>query len=256
MKRYSLTIVLVLCSLLTACGPNVFYIPIDNKLGNAKPLSKTEDTIRVVVSQKLTQYIAKARANGPGWLDEAQKAHYIINGKIDTEEMLQGLGYHVVDVGFDPKNDGHPNAIAMIDSEVLKTYEKDIIWQTPMSTDPNTGAPTMWQTDGKTVTMHIIYYKVKIVRPIGKDNPLFRCNSSSLSGNFCVYSDNPSNYETIFEGYGTMDTNAQVSAYILDHLTASVFYQYPNLLGKKRIHQISQPYFTVTKVTDAPADKK
>lgn len=256
MKRYSLTTVLVLCLLLTACGPDVFYIPIDNRLGNAKPLSKTEDTIRVVVPQKLTQYIAKARANGPGSSDEAQKAYYIISGKLDAEERLQELGYKFVDTGLHAKNDGHPNVIAMVDSGVLKTYEKDIIWQTPMSTDPNTGAPTMWQTDGQTVTMHIIYYKVKLVRPIGKDNPLFRCNNSSLGDSLCVYSDNPSNYETIFEGYGTMDTNAQDFAYILNHLTASVFYQYPNLLGKKRIHQISQPYFTVTKVTDAPADKK
>ncbi|MDI2090166.1 hypothetical protein [Commensalibacter oyaizuii] len=52
--------------------------------------------------------------------------------------------------------------------------------------------------------MNLIYYKIKIVRPIGKDNP--------------------STYETIFEGYGTMDTNARDPAYIEDCLSSSVLY--------------------------------
>ncbi|MDI2111711.1 hypothetical protein [Commensalibacter nepenthis] len=150
---------------------------------------------------------------------------------------------------------GKPNVIAMVDSGVLKTYDKTYTWQVPISTDPTTGQPNMWDTQGQTVTMNLIYYKIKIVRPIGKDNPLFTCNNSSLSMNFCTYSqDNPSDYETIFEGYGTMDTNARDPAYIADHLASSVLYQYPTLLGKKRVFQISQPFFEVTKVTDSPTN--
>ncbi|CAI3955455.1 hypothetical protein [Commensalibacter papalotli (ex Botero et al. 2024)] len=150
---------------------------------------------------------------------------------------------------------GHPNVIAMVDSGVLKTYDKTYTWQVPIASDPNTGQPTMWDTKGQTVTMHLIYYKIKIVRPIGKDNPLFTCNNSSLSTNLCVYSqDNPFTYETIFEGYGTMDTNVRDSAYIEDHLTSSVLYHYPTLLGKKRVFQESRPAIVITKVTDAPTN--
>lgn len=278
MKSYPLISSLILCLGLTACGPNIFYIPVDNKLGNAKPLSKTDDTIRVIVPEKLTQYVTKARSNDSDWRKNGDIAQYIMIGKVDTEERLQALGYQLTDTGFhagggeesksiewlDSQGNsqktmtkgGQPNVIAMIDSGVLKTYDQTYTWQVPIASDPNTGQPTMWDTKGQTVTMHLIYYKIKIVRPIGKDNPLFTCNNSSLSTNLCVYSDNPSNYETIFEGYGTMDTNAKDPAYIEDHLASSVLYQYPTLLGKKRVYQISQIYPQVTKVMDAPDDKK
>ena len=102
--------------------------------------------------------------------------------------------------------------------------------------------------------MNKVAIGIKLVRPIGKDNPLYQCNNSSLSTDFCTYPDSywldTSHYETIFYGVGTMTTNARDSDYIENHLVSSVLYQYPNLLGKKRIHQISQPFFQVTKVTD------
>ncbi|CAI3955563.1 hypothetical protein [Commensalibacter papalotli (ex Botero et al. 2024)] len=255
MKNYSLIAVITLCLGLTACGPDIFYIPIDNKLGSAQPLSKTEDTIRVIVPERITQYVANGRAAVPGWLKDAKLAKYIGAAKLYTEDQFKALGYQLTDIGLHSGGGGHPNVIAMVDSGVLKTYDKTYTWQVPISTDPTTGQPNMWDTQGQTVTMNLIYYKIKIVRPIGKDNPLFICNNSSLSMNFCIYSqDNPSNYETIFEGYGTMDTNARDPAYIEDHLASSVLYQYPTLLGKKRVFQISQIYPQVTKVTDAPTN--
>lgn len=256
MKSYAIGISLTLCLGLTACGPNIFYIPVDNKLGNAKPLSKTDDTIRVIVPAKLTQYVAKTRAAGDGWLNDSKLADYVAFSKVKTDDALQAQGYKLVGAGVNGGSGGHPNVIVMVDSGVLKTYNQTYTWQVPIASDPNTGQPTMWDTKGQTVTMHLIYYKIKIVRPIGKDNPLFTCNDSSLSTDFCIYSDNPSNYETIFEGYGTMDTNAKDPAYIEDHLASSVLYQYPTLVGKKRVYQISQIYPQVTKVTDAPDDQK
>ncbi|CAI3955421.1 hypothetical protein [Commensalibacter papalotli (ex Botero et al. 2024)] len=255
MKLHTLLPILSLCLWLTACGSDVFYIPIDNKLGNAKPLSKTDDTIRVIVPEKITQYVAKARSDDSDWMKNGNAAQYLMSAKQDTEDQFKALGYQLTDTGLHSGGGGHPNVIAMVDSGVLKTYDKTYTWQVPISTDPTTGQPNMWDTQGQTVTMNLIYYKIKIVRPIGKDNPLFTCNNSSLSMNFCTYSqDNLSTYETIFEGYGTMDTNARSPTYILDHLTSSVLYQYPTLLGKKRVFQISQPFFEVTKVTDAPTN--
>lgn len=53
MKYPSLITLLGFCLTLTACGPDTFYIPIDNKLGSTKPLSKNDDTIRVVVMAKV-----------------------------------------------------------------------------------------------------------------------------------------------------------------------------------------------------------
>lgn len=256
MKSYAIGTTFIFCLGLTACGPNIFYIPVDNKLGNAKPLSKTDDTIRVIVPEKLTQYVAKARTNDSDWLTGSKLAFYIGMAKVKTDDALQAQGYKVVGAGVNGGGRGNPNVIAMVDSGVLKTYDQTYTWQVPIASDPNTGQPTMWDTKGQTVTMHLIYYKIKIVRPIGKDNPLFTCNDSSLTAKLCVYSDNSSNYETIFEGYGTMDTNAKDPAYIEDHLASSVLYQYPTLLGKKRVYQISQIYPQVTKVTDAPDDQK
>ncbi|CAI3935239.1 hypothetical protein [Commensalibacter papalotli (ex Botero et al. 2024)] len=104
----------------------------------------------------------------------------------------------------------------------------------PTATNPSTGEPTIWDTKGETVTMNLIYYKIKIVRPIDNNNPLLTCNNSFLTAKLCIYSqDNPSTYETVFEGYCTMDTNARDPAYIERHLVYSVLYQYPTLLGKK-----------------------
>ncbi|CAI3954946.1 hypothetical protein [Commensalibacter papalotli (ex Botero et al. 2024)] len=100
MKLYSLGTILTLCLGLSACGPNIFYIPVDNTLGSAKPLSKTDDTIRVIVPEKLTQYVAKARAAGAGWLNDAMIAKYILIAKVNTERKLQALGYKFVDTGF------------------------------------------------------------------------------------------------------------------------------------------------------------
>lgn len=254
MKSYSLLSTLIFCFGLTACGPDIYYIPIDNKLGNAKPLSKTDDTIRVIVPERLTQYVTKARSNDHDWLKGGNAAYYTIFAKVKTDDVLQAQGYKLVGTGVNGGGAGHPNVIAMVDSGVLKTYNKTYTWQVPIASDPNTGQPTMWDTKGQTVTMHSIYYKIKIVRPIGKDNPLFTCNDSSLTAKLCVYFDTPSNYETIFEGYGTMNTNAKDSSYIEDHLASSVLYQYPTLLGKKRVYQINQIYPQVTKVTDAPDD--
>ena len=278
MRLYSLASLMMLCLSLTACA-NKFYISIWNEKGDAKPLSKTDDVIRVVVPDRLKKYVAKARSDDPDWLAKGSKlAFYIGMAKLDTEERLQDLGYQLTDTGLNSGGDGKPKKIkwidsqgnerqamthggkptvfALVDSQVLDTYTQRFISNEPYSSDPSTGATTMWTNHVDEVTMNKIVYGIKLVRPIGKDNPLYQCNNSSLSTDFCTFPEGyweyDTRYKTIFYGVGTMTTNARSSDYIENHLTSSVLYQYPNLLGKKRIHQISQPFFQVTKVTDTP----
>ena len=281
MRLYSLASLMMLCLSLTACA-NKYYISIWNEKGIAKPLSKTDDVIRVVVPERLTKYVAKARSNDPDWEKNAKLAKYIIAAKLDTEIRLQALGYQLTDTDFDSKDTGQskkiewidsqgnerqamthggkPTVYALVDSRVLDTYTQRFISEVPYSSDPSTGATTMWTNHVDEVTMNEIVYHVKFVRPIGKDNKLLQCNNSSLSTDFCTFPEgywedsvkNTPYYETIFDGAGVTTTNSPSPAYIEHHLTSSVLYQYPNLLGKKRIHQISQPFFQVTKVTDTP----
>ena len=285
MRLYSLASLMMLCLSLTACA-NKFYIPIWNEKGTAKPLSKTDDVIRVVVPDRLKKYVAKARSNDPDWLENGSKlADYIGMAKVHTEEKLQDLGYQLTDTGLDGGDSGKskefkwidsqgnerqtmthggkPTVFALIDAGIIDTYTQRFISEVPYSSDPGTGATTMWTNHVDEVTMNTIIFRISLVRPVNKESPLYKCNNTSLSTNFCTYPDKfmPDKYitdslkykdiyETIFHGVGSMTTNSPNPSYIQDHLTSSVLYQYPNLLGKKRIYQISQPFFQVTKVTD------
>ena len=75
------------CLTLTACDPDVFYIPINNKLDSAKPLSKTDDTIRVIVPEKITQYIAKAHNNDSDWLKGGKFVYCTIFAKVKRDDF-------------------------------------------------------------------------------------------------------------------------------------------------------------------------
>ncbi|MUG77721.1 hypothetical protein [Commensalibacter melissae] len=276
MRLYSLASLMMMCLSLTACTDK-FYIPIWNEKGTAKPLSKTDDVIRVVVPERLTKYIAKARSNDPDGYENGKKlADYIAMAKLNTEDRLQNLNYQLTDTGPHSGGDGKPKKIdwidsqgntqyamthggkptvfALVDSRLVNTYTQRFISNEPYSSDPSTGATTMWTNHVDEVTMNKVAIGIKLVRPIGEDNPLYQCNNSSLSINFCTFPDSywldTSHYETIFYGVGTMTTSASDPDYIENHLVSSVLYQYPNLLGKKRVIQISQPFFQVTKVTN------
>ncbi|PXY98510.1 hypothetical protein GN303_04295 [Commensalibacter melissae] len=275
MRLYSLASLVMMCLSLIACTDK-FYIPIWNEKGTAKPLSKTDDVIRVVVPDRLKNYVEKTRAAEDDWEKNAKLAAYIMTAKLDTEERLQALGYQLTDTGFSsndigkPKkidwiddqgntqyamtHGGKPTVFALVDSRLVNTYTQRFISNEPYSSDPSTGATTMWTNHVDEVTMNKVAIGIKLVRPIGKDNPLYQCNNSSLSADLCIFPDSywldTSHYETIFYGVGTMTTSARDPDYIENHLTSSILYQYPNLLGKKRVIQISQPFFQVTKVTD------
>jgi len=276
MRLYSLASLMMLCLSLTACA-NKFYIPIWNEKGTAKPLSKTDDIIRVVVPDRLKKYVAKARSNdSDGYENGLKLADYIAMAKLNTEERLQDLGYQLTDTGphsgdsgkskkirwinkqgnfqYAMTHGGKPTVFALVDSRLVNTYTQRFISNEPYSSDPSTGATTMWTNHVDEVTMNKVAIGIKLVRPIGEDNPLYQCNNSSLSINFCTFPDSywldTSHYETIFYGVGTMTTSASDPDYIENHLVSSILYQYPNLLGKKRVIQISQPFFQVTKVTN------
>ncbi|MUH06282.1 hypothetical protein [Commensalibacter melissae] len=275
MRLYSLASLMMMCLSLTACTDK-FYIPIWNEKGTAKPISKTDDVIRVVVPDRLKKYVEKTRSEDSDWLDGSKLADLIGMAKLDTEERLQDLGYQLTDTGLHSGDSGKskkidwidsqgnerqamthggkPTVFALVDSRLVNTYTQRFISNEPYSSDPSTGATTMWTNHVDEVTMNKVAIGIKLVRPIGKDNSLYQCNNSSLSTNFCTFPDSywldTSHYDTIFYGVGTMTTSASDPDYIENHLTSSILYQYPNLLGKKRVIQISQPFFQVTKVTD------
>ena len=222
-----------LCLLLSACGPGKYYSPVNNRLGTARPLSKTNDVIAVLVPYKIQEMVKKARSDDKDWSIFYNHTMDIGMAKIYTENRLKELGYRVVNDGLHPKNDGHPNVIALVEANRDTTKDDTVVrtYQTPLFTDTN-GNPELWKTNADVFTYKYIDYNVRLVRPAGRDNELFKCNHNSLSLDFCIAPVHPSNYETIFEGFGSMNTNANNSAYILDHITTAVWYNYPNMIGQ------------------------
>ncbi|OUI77970.1 hypothetical protein HK18_00210 [Commensalibacter intestini] len=243
-----------LCSVLTACGPNEYYVPVNNQVGNAQFLSKTSDTVRVVVSNNLPELIKKAREQGKDWLLSYKSAMYILSAREYTEDRLQALGYHVVDTGSKAGGVGHPNVIALVESAEDPSKAHNVIrtWTEPSYTD-TMGNPTAWDTKAVAYTMKHIDYKVTLIRPNGKNNPLFICNNTELSTNLCIAPEHPDNYEVIFTGTGSMSTDANNAAYILDHITTAVWHDYPNMMGQYQVFLYSQPHPEVIRVEpDSP----
>lgn len=249
MRNHNLLILLGLGSFLSACGPQEYYIPVNNHLGEAQPLSKN-DTIRVIMPHNYPNIIKKARDKGKDWLSWSKFAKYEMSAKTFTEFRLQALGYHVVDMGLNPKNDGKPNVIALVESGEDSSKQHDIVrnWTTPTFTD-TMGNPTAWETHADSYTMKHIDYKVKLVRPEGKDNPLFRCiTDNGFSTGFCIAPEYSDHYQMIFEGKGSMDTNARMPSYILDHITTAVWHNYPNMMGQNKVFLYSQDQPQVIRV--------
>ncbi|MGL4686193.1 MAG: hypothetical protein ACRCVY_05500 [Commensalibacter sp.] len=243
-------------SMLSACGPNEYYVPVNNQAGNTQPLSKTSDTVRVVVVHNFPELIKKARLKGPDWLIWAKSSNYIMSAKLYTEERLQALGYQVVDVGLHAGGAGHPNVIALVESgeDPSKTHEVVRTWTEPMYTD-SMGNPTAWDTKSDSYTMRHVDYKVTLVRPDDKNNPLFVCNNTPLSTNLCVAPEYPDHYQTIFQGTGSMDTNTKMPAYILDHITTALWNNYPNMMGKHKVFLYSQPQPQIIRVEEDTPQK-
>ena len=245
-----------LCLLLSACGSGKYYSPVNNRLGTASPLSKTNDVIAVLVPYKIQEMVKKARSDDKDWMNYSDKGLDEGAAKLYTEDRLKELGYRVVNDGLDPKNDGHPNVIALVDTNRDTTKDDTVVrtYQTPLFTDTN-GNPELWKTNADVFTYKYVDYKVRLVRPVGRDNELFKCNHNSLSLDFCLAPEHPSNYETIFEGFGSINTEANNSSYILDHLTAAVWHNYPNMIGPYKVYLINQENPEIVKV-EANINKK
>lgn len=230
-----------------------YYIPVDNQTRNAKPLSK-DDVVRVVITHNYLDVLPPPQQ--PGWTNWG----YFISARQATEKYLEKLGYNLVDTGYNPKNNGHPTVIALVDSSpIAGTEEKTEHNMTvPLFTD-DMGRTTMSQMQGETITYKTYYYKVTLIRPEGENNSLFQCLSSQDPTGVCIAPVNPSNYKMIFTGYATLTTDNKVSTINTDHLTAAVFYNYPNMMGKKWVYFRNGGY-TPTYVTDhnapKPTDKK
>ena len=80
-----------LCLLLSACGPGKYYSPVNNRLGTARPLSKTNDVIAVLVPYKIQEMVKKARSDDKDWLTYNNLAMDIGMAKIYTEDRLKKL---------------------------------------------------------------------------------------------------------------------------------------------------------------------
>ncbi|MDI2113860.1 hypothetical protein [Commensalibacter nepenthis] len=247
--KNKLCILLGCCSVLTACGPNEYYVPVNNQVGNAQALSKTADTIRIIMPYSFPKLIKKARSDDKDWLKYDRAGRYNLSAKQYTEFRLQTLGYRVVDTGLKPRNDAHPNVIALVESAEDPSKAHNVIrtWTEPSYTD-SMGTPTAWDTKAEAYTMKHIDYKVTLVRPNGKNNPLFVCNNTELSTNLCVAPEHPDNYEVIFTGSGSMSTDANSPSYILDHITTAVWHDYPNMMGQHKVFLYSQPHPEVIRV--------
>lgn len=172
-----------------------------------------------------------------------------MSARDETTERLQALGYNVIDTGSKAGGAGHPNVIALVESAEDPSKAHNVVrtWTEPSYTD-SMGNPTVWDTKADVYTMKHIDYKVTLVRPNGANNPLFICNNTELSTNLCVAPEHPGNYETIFKGTGSMDTNANSPAYILDHITTAVWHDYPNMMGQYKVFLYSQPHPEVIRV--------
>jgi len=248
-------VLLGLCSGLVACGPQQYYVPVTNQVGNAQPLSKTADTIRIILPHDYPHNIEMARQKGSNWLSWSKFARYEMSAKQQTEDRLQALGYNVVDIGLNPKNDGHPNVIALVESAEDPSKAHNVIrtWTEPSYTD-TMGNPTAWDTKAVAYTMKHIDYKVTLVRPNGNNNPLLKCiTDNNFSTGFCIAPEHPDNYEVIFTGTGSMSTDANSPSYILDHITTAVWHDYPNMMGQYKVFLYSQPHPEVIRVEpDSP----
>lgn len=228
----SLSLMLSGCSIYNS----EYYIPVNNQMGDAQPLSKN-DVIRVVITHN---YLDVPPHPKPGWTNWG----YFIAARRETNKYLQKLDYHLIDTEENPYYDGHPTVIALVNSSPIEESEttETHTWDSPVFTD-DMGRTTLSEKRGVTITHRTYYYKVKLVRPEGKDNPLFTCLSSQDNMRVCIAPANPSNYTTIFSGYATISTDNPNPFGNLAHLTAAVFYNYPNMMDKKWV------YFTNTGYT-------
>lgn len=233
-----------------------YYIPVDTQIKDAKSLSK-DDVIRVVIPHSFPVYYINAHRdddskNGWKWTDLAM---YNIEAKHETEKRLQNLGFNVINTGYHSRGDGHPTVIALVDSAPIEGSEttETHTWDTPVFTD-DMGRTTLSEKQGITITHKTYYYKAKLVRPEGKYNSLFECNSSIESLDYCIAPENPKNYKTIFSSYATISTNNMVSGINVAHLTIAIFYNYPNMIGKKWVYFTNTGY-TPIYVTDPNSPK-
>ncbi|CAI3954795.1 hypothetical protein [Commensalibacter papalotli (ex Botero et al. 2024)] len=246
--------VLGICFMISGCAiyNSEYYIPVENQAGDAQPLSKN-DVIRVAITHN---YLDIPPPQQPGWMNWG----YFIAAKRETEKRLQNLNYDVIDVGDNSKNDGHPTVIALVDSSPIEgsATTETHTWDAPVFTD-DMGRTTLSEKQGVTITHKAYYYKVKLVRPEGKDNPLFTCLSSRDNMGGCIAPANPSGYKTIYSSYATISTDNVNYITNVDHLVTAVFYNYPNMMGKKWVYFTNTGY-TPLYATDPnapkPTDKK
>lgn len=237
-----------------------YYIPVDNEVGDAQSLSKN-DIIRVLITQNFLEAVSLSQNDNEknGWIS-ANEAIFNMSAKDETDKRLKNLGYNVINVESYSKNDSHPTVIALVDSAPIEgsARTETHTWDAPVFTD-DMGRTTLSEKQGVTITHKTYYYKVKLVRPEGKDNPLFECNSSYASRGYCIAPANPSNYKTIFSGYATISTDNTTAGINVAHLTTAVFYNYPNMMGKKWVYFTNTGY-TPIYVTEPnapkPTDKK
>jgi len=206
-----------------------YYISVNNKIVNTSSLSKN-DIIRVII---VNNYLNVPLYPKSGWRNWG----YFLAAKIETEKKLQSLGYFVINTGINSNNDGHPTIIVLVDASKIENSEKiqNYTGLSPVYTS-DIVLKTSSKQQRRNITLKTYYYKVAIVRPEGSNNLLFQCLDSQDPNKVCIAPENPSNYQTIFSAYSMISTDQRVPQETLQRLVSSVFYNYPNMVGKKWVY--------------------
>lgn len=229
-KNFKLILNLGLCLILVGCAlKSEYYIPVSNQVDNTYSLSKS-DIIRVIITNNYLNIPSHPKSGWRNW-------GYFLAAKIETEKKLQSLGYNVINTGINSENDGHPTIIALVDSSKIEKSERTQNYTgiSPVYTS-DTELKTSPKLQGRNITLKTYYYKVTIVRPENQDNPLFQCLNSQDSNKVCIAPSNFNNYKTIFSGYSTVSTDQRIPKETLQRLISSIFYNYPNISGKKWVY--------------------
>lgn len=148
---------------------------------------------------------------------------------------------HLINVGGvsqddSTQQDSKPTVIALIDGYILphSIQNKTYMWEAPAVTDMM-GNAIATQTEAKVMTYMTYIYTIKLIRIKDKNDPLLNCNNSTQTIGLCLAPNIITNNSIIFESNGSFRTfkNDKINPFTV--INKAIFYNYPQMLGKKRI---------------------
>lgn len=232
LKDFRLIIIgLGICFLLNGCV-KPYRVTVDNQKGGAEALSKN-DIIQVELPHYFSNYFSDGYSNRFAWGDISRK---------QTEQKLKQLGFSVINTEDNTtKSNVTPTVVALVEAVEIKGSKKIVtpfmISKVAYSYDPlNPPYDATWVDRVSRDT----FLKITLIRPQGKNNPLSYCDDSASKElrdfRFCLSPENFQNYTTIFSGYAKISANSSSIYENSNRLIESIFYNYPNMIGKKWVY--------------------